>query len=209
MSRRRSRYLKPSATGLTGLRERLAQEAARLIVEHGIADYGHAKRKAAERLGVSEFGALPSNAHIEASVAERQRIFAPSAHDDRLAQLRELAADVMERLALFRPRLVGAVLNGTATINSAVELHVFSDTPEAVEAVLRQHGHNVQDTQRRLRFTAGQEPALVPGFRFSADGEQVIALVFPEHGVRQAPLSPVDRKPMRRAARAEVLALLG
>lgn len=209
MSRRRSRYVKPSATGLAGLRERLAQEAARLIVEHGIADYGHAKRKAAERLGVREFGALPSNAHIEASVAERQRIFAPHDHDHRLAELRQLAATVMARLATFRPRLVGAVLHGTATINSAVELHAFSDTPETVEAVLRQSGHNVQDTQRRLRFTPGQEPGLVPGYRFTAEGEQVIVLVFPEQGLRQAPLSPVDRKPMRRAARAEVLALLG
>jgi hypothetical protein len=33
-------------------------------------------------------------------------------------------------------------------------------------------------------------------------------MVFPERSAHQAPLSPVDRKPMRRAARGAVLALL-
>ena len=38
---------------------------------------------------------------------------------------------------------------------------------------------------------------------------RVHVIVFPEKGVRQAPLSPVDRKPMQRAGRRRVLALLG
>jgi len=36
------------------LRHALAQEAARIIVEHGVDDYLMAKRKAAERLGIGE-----------------------------------------------------------------------------------------------------------------------------------------------------------
>ena len=56
------------------LREQLAQEAARLIVDHGMRDYGQAKRKAAARLGVREASSLPSNTEIELSVIERQRI---------------------------------------------------------------------------------------------------------------------------------------
>ena len=39
------------------LREQLAEEAARLIHDHGIQDYGLAKRKAAERFGVRAAGA--------------------------------------------------------------------------------------------------------------------------------------------------------
>ena len=70
------------------LRERLAQEAARLMVEGGIEDFGLAKRKAAERLGVRASGALPTNAQIQASLAQRQRIFEPESHDLRLAKLR-------------------------------------------------------------------------------------------------------------------------
>ena len=40
------------------------------------------------------------------------------------------------------------------------------------------------------------------------DGEQVEVFVFPERSAHHAPLSPVDQKPMRRAGRGAVLALL-
>jgi hypothetical protein len=188
------------------LREKLAQEAARLMVEGGIEDFGLAKRKAAERLGVRGAGALPSNAQIEARRAEWQRIFEPE-HDARLADLRRVAVETMEWLEAFRPRLVGAVLAGTAMINSAVELHVFTDEPERVAAVLAERGVLLRDCQRRYRF--GRDVVeQVPGFSFVWRGEQVDVLVFNERGAHHAPLSPVDQKPMRRAARGAVLALV-
>ncbi|HEY8520224.1 MAG TPA: hypothetical protein VIN61_09095 [Gammaproteobacteria bacterium] len=192
----------------SALREQLAQEAARLMMEGGIEDYGLAKRKAAERLGVRSAGALPSNAQIASSLTERQRIFAPDAHARRLVTLRRLAAEVMEWLAPFDPRLVGAVLTGTVTINSAIELHVYTDAPELVAAVLEQQRVPVRDCQRRYRFNEQQKPVQVPGFSFQLDGEEVVVLAFAEKRSRQAPLSPVDQRPMRRAGRAEVLAML-
>jgi hypothetical protein len=188
------------------LRERLAQEAARLMIEGGIDDFGRAKRKAAERLGVHAAGALPSNGEIEARLAERQRIFEP-AHDRRLDGLRRSAVEVMEWLAGFQPRLVGAVLAGTPTINSSIELHAFSDSPELVRALLIAHGPIVRDVQRRYRF-GGQRNELVPGFSFRHRGETIDVLTFPENGTREAPLSPVDQRPMRRASLSEVLGLL-
>ena len=188
------------------LREQLAQEAARLMAEHGIDDFGLAKRKAAERLGVGHAGVLPSNDRIQECLAERQRMFEPE-HDERLALLRLLAAEIMEHLEQFRPRLVGAVLAGTATVNSSVELHVFADSPELVAAALAAQGIQVRDCQRRYRF-GGQRVDLVPGFELTRDGERVEVMVFPERGAHHAPLSPVDQRPMRRAARAAVLELL-
>ena len=101
-----------------GLRQRLAQESARLMIEHGIADFGVAKRKAAERFAVRSAGALPTNAEIEQCLAERQRIFEPITHAARIGELRRAAAQVMDLLAAFEPRLAGPVLAGTATINS-------------------------------------------------------------------------------------------
>ncbi len=189
------------------LREQLAQEAARLIVDHGMRDYGQAKRKAALRFGVREASALPSNAEVESSVIERQRIFAPESHELRVAAMRGLAAEIMEFLDDFQPRLVGAVLTGTVTNNAPLELHVFTDSPEAVLAVLEAQGANSRDCQRRYRFN-GQAMSIVPGFSFTREGERVYIIVFPEKGVRQAPLSPVDRRPMQRAGRRRVLALL-
>ena len=50
------------------LRRAVAEEAARLMSEHGIGDFLQAKRKAAERLGVDDVAALPKNTEIEAAL---------------------------------------------------------------------------------------------------------------------------------------------
>ena len=47
-----------------------------------------------------------------------------------------------------------------------------------------------------------------PAFRFVAGRQTVDAVVFPLDGIRQAPCSPVDGKPMKRASAADVEALL-
>lgn len=191
----------------TDLREQLADEAARLMEEHGIADFSLAKRKAAERLRVTTAAALPSNAEIHERLLERQRLFAPEDHDARLATLRRLAATIMGQVAEFRPRLVGAVLDGSATSTATIELHVFTDAPEMVADRLQAYGHRLRDSQRRYRF--GRDTATeIPGFDLVLEGADVEVMVFPERGSQHAPLSPVDGKPMRRASRDAVLALL-
>ena len=178
------------------------------MVEHGIQDFSLAKRKAADRLGVRDgANALPSNAQIQERLVERQRLFEPEALDRRLAKLRQIATDVMEVLGAFRPKLVGPVLDGTATVASPIELHVFSDSPEAVAAALEERGFRLHDSQRRYRF--GRELIeQIPGFDLMIDEEELQVMVFPERGPRHSPLSPVDGKPMRRASRSAVLALL-
>ena len=189
------------------LLDRVADEAARVMAEHGIRDFALAKRKAAERLGLGIRGALPSNAQIQERLVARQRLFEPEVHDARIAKLRRVAADVMRSLEQFRPRLVGAVLDGTATINSAIELHVFSDAPELVAATLEAGGSRVYDSQRRYRF-GRDENTQIPGFELMRGDEEVQIMVFPERGAHHAPKSPVDGRPMRRASRAAVIALL-
>jgi hypothetical protein len=189
------------------LRERLAQESARLMIEHGIADFRLAKRKAAERLAVSAVGALPSNAQIEACLVERQRIFAPEGFTDWIAHLRRLALELMQQLESFEPRLAGPVLAGTATSTSRIELHVFAGSAEAVAFALEDHGHRLTACQQRFRFGGGRQ-VQVPGYRFRLDGAAVLTPVFPEKGIREAPLSSVNQRPMARASRREIEALL-
>jgi len=204
MPGRRSRS---SAQATSGMRERLAHEAARMMAEGGIEDFGLAKRKAAERLGIRGAGALPTNVEIQICLAERLRIFEPDDTQGRLESLRRVAAEVMLELEPFAPRLVGAVLAGTVTIVSGVELHVFADAPELVAAQLERSGTSVRDCQRRYRLDA-ETTVQRPGFCFERDGEEIEVFVFPERSAHQPPLSPVDRKPMRRAALRAVLALL-
>jgi len=180
------------------LRRALAQEAARLMAEHGIRDFRLAKQKAADRLGITDEGVLPRNTEIEEALAEHQRLFAGARHAQWLAAQRRAALGAMRELATFSPRLVGPVLNGTATEHADVQLHVFSDNPDAVTLALLDRGVQHEVGERRLRLDP-ERVAAFPSVRFEQDEHLVEATVFPVDGIRQAPVSPVDGRPMRRA----------
>src|SRR5207248_11469684 len=90
------------------LRRALAQEAARLMAEHGIRDFLVAKRKAAERLGVIDGVALlPKNSEIESALAEYQRRFRGASHLEALGARPRAAVRSLRYLREFAPRLVG------------------------------------------------------------------------------------------------------
>ena len=188
-------------------RRLLAQEAARIIVEQGIEDYRVAKIKAAERLGMSERGSLPGNAEIEKAVCEHLQLFGRELHVDLLRVLRQAALSAMEMLAPFSPRLVGPVLHGTASANSAVNLHVFADNAEMVAVQLQESSVQYRPFERRLKSRRDRAETFA-AFRFTHGESDIEATVFPVDGVRQAPISPVDGKPMRRADVNAILKLL-
>ncbi len=73
--------MKKSSPRAENLRRALAQEAARVMAEHGVRDYRFAKRKAAERFGVIDEAVLPRNTEIEAALLEYQRLFAAESHE--------------------------------------------------------------------------------------------------------------------------------
>ena len=110
------------------IRERIAKEAARMMCEAGINDFQLAKRKALQRLRINEQRNLPSNEEIEFAVGEYQRLFRADSQPRRLAELRRAAVRAMRFLSRFQPRLVGAVLSGTADEHSDVCLHLFAET---------------------------------------------------------------------------------
>ena len=181
----------------TRARQVVAQEAARIIVNHGVRDYRVAKQKAVERLGVNGRGSLPGNTEVEAAVAEHLQIFGGGSHQDLLRLMRTAALAAMELLTEFSPRLVGPVLVGTADENSAVNLHVFADSPEMVAMEIGDMGIQFRSYERRLKSRRGQIE-MYAGFEFSYRNETIQATVFPVDGIRQAPMSPIDGKPMKR-----------
>lgn len=177
------------------------------MAEHGIRDFLFAKRKAAERFGVVDGSVLPRNTEIEEALQEYQRLFGGEAHLESLQAQREVALDVMQRLERFQPRLVGPVLHGTATDHDDVLLHVFADRAESVTFHLMDQRVPFEVGERRTRLDPErvvQQPAL----RLEVDGQPVEIVIFPIDGIRQAPVSPVDGKPMRRADVTEVAALV-
>lgn len=198
---------KKASNGNDRARKVLAQEAARIIVEQGIEDYRQAKTKAAERLGMTGRGSLPGNPEIEHAVTEHLKLFGRESHLDLLRVLRETALSAMELLAPFAPRLVGPVLHGTAAANTAVNLHVFADSAELVAIRLQESSVSYRVYERRLKSRRDRAETY-SGFRFMHGNSSIEATVFPVNGVRQAPISPVNGKPMRRADKNAVLKLL-
>lgn len=188
-------------------RRMLAQEAARIIVEQGIQDFRLAKRKAAERLGLEGRGSLPANSEIQRAVGEHLKLFGRESHFDLLQALRRAALSAMDILAPFSPRLVGPVLHGTAAANSAINLHVFSDTPELIAMQLDDNCLAYKPYERRLKSRRDKAETFA-GYRFFHLESSVEAIVFPLNGMRQAPISPVDGRPMQRADHSAVQKLL-
>lgn len=188
-------------------RQLVAQEAARIIVNHGVRDYRLAKQKAAERLGMNTRGSLPGNTEIESAVAEHLQIFGGDAHTDHVRLLRVAALSAMGMLTSFTPRLVGPVLAGTADENSVVNLHVFADSPEFVAQEIIDLGLSFRPYERRLKSRRNQVETYA-GFAFRHNHSSIEATVFPIDGIRQAPMSPINGKPMQRADSTSVQQLL-
>lgn len=188
-------------------RHRLANEAARLMSEGGIHDYQLAKRKAAERLGIHDDASLPRNSEIELALREYQRLFRGPAQADALRRRRDAALEAMEFLSAFQPRLAGPVLEGTADDNSPVVLQLHVDDPDSVPRFLAEHQIPADAGSRRLRLDRDRT-AEFPIWAFSAEGLPFELVVLPAVAVRQAPLSPVDERPMQRASAAQLRRLL-
>ncbi len=188
------------------IRERIAQEAARVMIEGGTRDFNLAKRKAMARLRVPGNAKLPRNDEVERAIESYQRLFLADRQPGQLNELRHAALRAMEFLRQFKPRLVGPVLTGTADKNSDICLHVFAQTAEDVTLFLMENGIEHQPAERRLKMGAA-DTVRMPAFRFLADGRPIELVVFPDTGRRHPPLSPIDGRPMRRANLAEVASL--
>lgn len=114
------------------LRIRIAVEAARIMAEEGVEDYGLARKKASERLGLATRRNLPTTEEIETALNEHQRLFGRADQALRLGHLRQLALEAMRFLAEFSPVLVGGVWNGGAGKFSPIRLHLYPHAPEEV-----------------------------------------------------------------------------
>ncbi|GHC75569.1 hypothetical protein GCM10007320_13930 [Pseudorhodoferax aquiterrae] len=136
----------------------IAAVAARMVVDDGL-EWGAAKRRAVQQLGLGPRARLPGNDELEDAVREHIAIFCADTQPRELAALRRLALTWMERLEIFRPHLAGAVWYGTATRRSDIYLQLFCDDPKSAEILLIDRG---------VRY----EPSTVPGFR----GDPVDAL---------------------------------
>lgn len=116
-------------------KQEIAATAARMVVEEGL-EYGPAKRRAIRQLGLPARTPLPGNDEVEDAVREYIDLFYAETQPSELLALRRLALHWMERLAVFRPHLSGAVWHGTATRRSDIYIQLFCDDEKSAEIAL-------------------------------------------------------------------------
>lgn len=192
---------------LDQLRKAIAAEAARIMVTQAQPNYRIAKQKAAQRLGAGASTSLPSNLEVEHALRAYQAFYGGQQHFEKLQEMRRTALRVMQALTLYQPRLVGPVLDGTADEHSRVSLHVFNDPPDAIALHFLDKGYIFYHEQRMIRWHNGnyrQLPLLVT----DVDDTEVELALFNCLDLRQAPPSPVDGRPQKRASVTDVEILL-
>jgi hypothetical protein len=86
-------------------------------------------------------------------------------------------------------------------------LHVFSDSTESVILDFLENGTTFSQEQRQIRWHDGKHRT-VPLVVFELEGVEVELAIFAPVHLRQAPPSPIDGKPQRRATLTEAECLL-
>lgn len=177
-------------------KEEIAAVAARLIVEDGL-DYGQAKRKAVRQLLGSQSPPrgdfMPENAEIEEHVREYLALFHGDTQPQRLAHLRRIALEVMQRLQPWPLYLVGPVLSGTATEHSDVHLQAFVDSEKEFEIHLLNLG---------VRYEVGERPdfrgrGTVEAVAFEHRRERIVIALYPTDALRGALRTAAGEAPER------------
>jgi hypothetical protein len=186
-------------------RERIAHDAARLMAQDGIENYGLAKRKAARQAGVADAKQLPSNEEIAAALKTYRELYQQN-HGDELRALRELALGVMHELSTFSPYLTGPVLNGNAGRYATIELQLFSDNSKSVEHYLL--SHDVKFRSGEVRLYCGDRAFRAPTFSFERDGVEINLALLSLSEQRVQLKASADGKPIERAGIGVVQALI-
>lgn len=134
-------------------RRQIAFEAARLMYERQESEYFRAKLRAAKKIsrGWVKPKDLPSNAEIRDQIQHFARLHEGDRRTENLREMRLEALRMMRVLRTFRPRLIGSTLTGHVRRGSDIDIHVFSDSLEAVEATLESEGIVFAVERKRVR----------------------------------------------------------
>lgn len=109
-------------------RRRVAEEAARLLVEGSEREYLQAKERAISMLGLSGMTHLPSNRVIRDCMAQLTECeLGADEVKRRVREMRQIAVQIMQIIEDFDPYLIGSTLTGKIRSSSDIDLHAYSD----------------------------------------------------------------------------------
>ena len=185
------------------LRQQIAWEAARLMYERVESEYYRAKLKAAKRMGGGWVKPkdLPSNREIRDEIQVFARLYEGDRRVKDLQEMRVEALRMMRLLRAFRPRLIGSTLTGHVRRGSDIDLHVFSDSIEAVTGVLDHEGVSY-DVERKQVRKQGEERLFT--HVHIADRFPFELTVYAESQAHFVFKSSITGKPIERASIAEL-----
>ncbi len=116
-------------------------------------EYYRAKLKAAKRIcrGWVKPHDLPTNSEIRDQIQSLARLHEGDKRTENLREMRLEALRMMRILRAFRPRLIGSTLTGHVRHGSDIDLHVFSDSLEAVAGAIEAEGQVFEVQRKRVR----------------------------------------------------------
>ncbi|HJV66013.1 MAG TPA: hypothetical protein VJ550_09780 [Geomonas sp.] len=192
------------------IRGLIACEAARLMYEDGVREYRDAKRKAAKRFGpekaLSLGSHLPSNAEIHEELARLIESKDEAVLPERLLTLRMTALRYLELFSGFSPYLVGSVLSGAVTERSDIDIHLFADSVEDVEALLK--GAGIAFETETVPIRKGGQITDYTHVYLEDGGAEIECSVYPVEQRRNRSLSSITGRPMERASAAQLKKLI-
>lgn len=129
-------------------RKRVAQVAARFLVDGSESEYLNAKERAQMMLGLGSQSCLPSNRKIKDCIAHLTA--AELGADEvarRLVEMRQIAREIMCAIDEFDPYLIGSTLSGQIRHSSDIDLHAYCDDFEVLKERLTDLGYEDVDEE--------------------------------------------------------------
>jgi len=191
-----------------GLREEIAQMAARLIAEEGL-DYASAKKKALEQRTGQRQGArakrlLPSNEAVEEALRVYQRTFMADEQPQRLRLLRQKSLALLTLLSDFNATVTGAVVNGTAHEFSDIHIQCFADSAKDLGIFLLNQGISFEAAELAHHRHASES---IEALAIQWQGELAVISVYPYTDQRGA-MKPNQKGRLQRLDAAGLTRLL-
>lgn len=156
---------------------RVAEEAARFMVDGIETEYLQAKERAVLMLGLSSETRLPSNKAIKECIT---RLTRSKLGDEevrrRLFEMRKIAEQIMLAIEDSDPFLIGSTLSGQIRDASDIDLHAYSDSYEELKDRLIEWGfqnveeelvENLKGTFVHLRWHENEYPVEITVYPWS------------------------------------------
>lgn len=175
-------------------REKVAEQAARLMVDGVEYEYLDAKDRAIMMLGLNSESHRPTNRRVKEyiSILTKDELGEDEV-ELRLSEMREIAKELMNVLDEFDPFLIGSVLTGKIRKTSDIDLHAYCDDYRIVKSRLEDN-HYFEVEEELVENTKGSFVHL----KWIEGRYPIEITIYPWSWRDHVHMSSVTGKPMKR-----------